>query len=352
MTSLLVDWIGWDEIGSDLFPSHPIPSNSIHLETLTNNPQKGVLIPESALAAQARSLLQAWEYTPQDRLLHLLPLHHIHGVVNAIITPVFAGSSIEFMYPFNTDAVWKRLAEPFLQPSSSGGSNTPTASKITFLTAVPTVYNRLMTSYPTQPPTIQKAGQEAISPANLRLNISGSAALPTPTKSKWTELSKGNVLLERFGMTEVGMALSCGLSKNDRVDGSVGWALPGVEARLVDTETNEVIPDGVEVDDCGRPVEGEIQLRGETVFHSYWGNESATRESFVEDGPGPGQGKPWFKTGDVASRRLVDGAGKGESGEWAKGPMYFISGRKSVDIIKCGGEKISALEVERELLSL
>lgn len=268
-------------------------------------------------------------------------------MVNAIVAPVFAGSSIEFMYPFNGDATWKRLAEPFL--SSSATTTTGKPSKITFLTAVPTVYNRLMASYPDLPPEFQSAGQEAISPENLRLNISGSAALPTPTKSKWTELSKGNVLLERFGMTEVGMAISCGLEKSDRVDGSVGWALPGVEVRLVDTDTNEVIPPNAEKDDQGRPIEGEIQLRGETIFHSYWANEKATRESFVDDSHG---GKPWFKTGDVASRKLVDGAGNGKSGDWARGPMYFISGRKSVDIIKTGGEKVSALEVERELLSL
>ncbi|KAJ5109630.1 hypothetical protein N7532_002275 [Penicillium argentinense] len=309
----------------------------------TTNRPKGVLIPESALAAQARSLLQAWKYTPNDRLLHLLPLHHIHGVVNAIVTPIFSGSSIEFMYPFNTDAVWNRLAAPFLP------NNECKKSKITFLTAVPTVYNRLMASFPSLSPEIQKAGQEGISPANLRLNISGSAALPTPTKSKWSTLSKGNVLLERFGMTEVGMAISCGLDTADRVDGSVGWPLPGVEARLVDTETNEVIPETTEKDTAGRNVEGEIQLRGDTIFHSYWANEKATSESFVPDAEG---GKPWFKTGDVASRRLVQGAGSGKSGEWATGPMYFISGRKSVDIIKTGGEKISALEVERELLSL
>lgn len=137
------------------------------------------------------------------------------------------------------------------------------------------------------------------------------------------------------------MALSCGLHDSDRVDGSVGWALPGVEARLVDTETESVI------EGCG--VEGEIQLRGKNVFASYWGNEGATKESFVDDIHG---GKPWFKTGDVAVRKEVDGAGKGLSGEWATGPMYFIQGRKSVDIIKRGGEKVSALEVERELLSL
>ncbi|KAF7715919.1 NRPS-like protein biosynthetic cluster [Penicillium ucsense] len=312
----------------------------------TTNRPKGVFIPERAITAQATSLLEAWKYSPQDRLLHLLPLHHIHGVINAIVTPLFAGSSIEFMYPFNTDHVWNRLAEPFM--TSNSLSHTPTP-KITFLTAVPTVYNRLRSSFPSLSPDIQKAAQEGISPINLRLNISGSAALPAPTKAAWQTLSNGNVLLERFGMTEVGMALSCGLDFADRVDGSVGWPLPSVETRLMDTETNQVIPVGEEQDANGRERVGEIQLRGPTIFREYWGNEKATRESFVRSDDG---GNPWFCTGDVATRRVVEGAGQGTSGEWARGPMYFIQGRKSVDIIKTGGEKVSALEVERELLSL
>ncbi|KAE8375283.1 hypothetical protein BDV26DRAFT_283613 [Aspergillus bertholletiae] len=307
----------------------------------TTNRPKGVLIPQSALTAQAASLLEAWKYSPDDRLLHLLPLHHIHGTVNAIVTPILAGSSIEFMFPFNTDAVWKRLAAPFLPASS--------ASEITFLTAVPTIYNRLLSSFPSLSPELQEAAKKGISPEHLRLNISGSAALPTPTKQAWQDLSNGNVLLERFGMTEVGMAISCGLDFGDRVDGSVGWALPSVEARLVDTETNEVIPVGEEHDTNGREREGEIQLRGPTIFREYWANEKATREAFVDSDDGKSQ---WFKTGDVATRRVVEHSGKGTSGAWAQGPMYFIQGRLSVDIIKTGGEKVSALEVERELLSL
>ncbi|OGM40614.1 AMP-binding enzyme [Aspergillus bombycis] len=307
----------------------------------TTNRPKGVLIPQSALTAQAVSLLKAWKYSPDDRLLHLLPLHHIHGTVNAIVTPILAGSSIEFMFPFNTDAVWKRLAAPFLSASS--------ASKITFLTAVPTIYNRLLSSFPGLSPEVQEAAKKGIAPENLRLNISGSAALPTPTKQAWQDLSNGNVLLERFGMTEVGMAISCGLDFADRVDGSVGWALPSVEARLVDTETNEVIQPTEEYGANGREREGEIQLRGPTIFREYWANEKATKEAFVDSDDGKGK---WFKTGDVATRRVVEHAGQGTSGDWAQGPMYFIQGRLSVDIIKTGGEKVSALEVERELLSL
>lgn len=264
------------------------------------------------------------------------------------------------MFPFNVTRVWERLAAPFLTSNGTNGTNSingahssdssPAKKRpITFFTVVPTIYNRLLASHASLSPELQTATKIAISPSNLRLNISGSAALPTPTKQAWTDLSSGNVLLERYGMTEVGMALSCGLAFADRVDGSVGWPLPSVEARLVDTETGEVIPESDEVDAEGRERQGEIQLRGPTVFKEYWDNEEATRKEFVEGDDGRGK---WFKTGDVALRRVVKDAGKGDSGAWAKGPMFFIQGRKSADIIKTGGEKVSALEVERELLSL
>lgn len=145
-------------------------------------------------------------------------------------------------------------------------------------------------------------------------------------------------------MTEVGMALSCGLSFPDRVDGSVGWPLPSVQARLASLEDGRIVPDDELVDANGKEVQGEIQLKGPTIFKEYWRNEAATKKEFTEDG--------WFKTGDVAVRRKVEGAGQGKSGSWARGPCWFIQGRASADIIKTGGEKISALEVERELLGL
>ena len=297
------------------------------------------------ITAQARSLVEAWKYTPNDHLLHCLPLHHIHGTVNALITPLFAGSTIEFMFPFNQNALWERLAGPFLSEDQQNGEP---KERVTFFTVVPTIYNRLLSSHTSLPKPIQEASRKAISPENLRVNISGSAALPTPTKDAWRKLSCGNVLLERYGMTEVGMALSCGLDFKDRVDGSVGWPLPFVDARLVDTETKEVIELGEEIDKNGKEREGEIQLRGPTVFSEYWKNPKATQEEFVDGNDGKGR---WFKTGDVATRKYVEGAGESEQ-DWAKGPMYFIRGRKSVDIIKTGGEKVSALEIERELLSL
>lgn len=311
----------------------------------TTSRPKGVLLPQSALTAQARSLHEAWEYSPNDRLLHVLPLHHIHGVVNALITPILAGSSIEFLYPFNADAVWERLASPFI----SSEAITPESLKtpITFFTVVPTIYNRLLSSHRSLSHPLQEALKKATSPSTMRLNISGSAALPTPTKDSWTSLTGGNVLLERYGMTEVGMAISCGLDFRDRIDGSVGWPLPFVEARLVDTDTGSIIEPGQELDESGRERHGEIQLRGPTVFKEYWRNKEATDRDFVDGEDGKGK---WFKTGDIAVRRMIDGAGGRQ--KWATGPAYFIQGRQSADIIKTGGEKVSALEVEREMLAL
>lgn len=306
----------------------------------TTNRPKGVLIPGSVVTAQSLSLLKAWEYTPRDHLLHVLPLHHIHGIINAIMTPLLAGSTIEFLFPFNVTNVWNRLGAPYLATATN-------KEKITLFTAVPTVYNRLLDSHPSLSPELQEATETAISPENLRLNMSGSAALPTPTKKAWANMSNGNVLLERYGMTEVGMALSCSLDVNDRVDGSVGWPLPFVEARLVEDD-GTVIEPGQEIDANGKERDGEIQLRGPTIFKEYWRNPKATEETFASATDG---GAPWFKTGDIAVRREVPEAGK-SSHEWAKGPMYFIRGRRSADIIKTGGEKVSALEVERELLSL
>ena len=148
-------------------------------------------------------------------------------------------------------------------------------------------------------------------------------------------------------MTEVGMALSCGLHPSSRLDGSVGWPLPDVEVRLIETDTGTTICEGEEHDTNGKEREGEIHIRGPTVFSEYWRNPAATASEFVDLGD---EGGKWFRTGDVAVRRTVSNVESHQ--DWVKGPAYFIRGRKSTDIIKTGGEKVSALEVERELLSL
>ncbi|ETI28984.1 hypothetical protein G647_01436 [Cladophialophora carrionii CBS 160.54] len=339
------------EVQEDVrFNSETLENGGLMLYTSgTTNRPKGVVLSMSNMTAQARSLIKAWKYSPSDLLLHVLPLHHIHGTINALFVPLMAGCAIEIAYPFNPDTVWKRLAMPFLPSSPPSDTR---KRPVTFLTAVPTIYNRLLATHSSLSPELQSATRTAISPPNLRLNISGSAALPTPIKQAWTSLSGGNVLLERYGMTEVGMALSCGLTFEDRVDGSVGWPLPSVDLRLVDTETNTVIPPREQFrNDTGKPWEGEIQLRGPTIFKEYFRNPTATVKEFVDPDDNDANRAKWFRTGDIAIRQSVPGAGQSDQ-TWAKGPMYFILGRLSVDIIKVGGEKVSALEIERELLSL
>jgi malonyl-CoA/methylmalonyl-CoA synthetase len=167
-------------------------------------------------------------------------------------------------------------------------------SPITFSTAVTTIWSRMLEAYSSLSPRLQATGREAVSRQDLRLNISGSAALPKPIRDEWTALSGGNILLERYGMTEVGMALSCGLDDQDRIDGSVGWPLPSVQVRLVETDVTgiqTVIEHGQESDPfSGNERQGEIQLRGPTVFDGYWDDPVTTAKEFTQDG--------WFKTGD------------------------------------------------------
>ena len=143
--------------------------------------------------------------------------------------------------------------------------------------------------------------------------VSGSAALPVSTLERWKQIS-GHTLLERYGMTEIGMALSNPL-RGERVPGSVGTPLPSVEVQLVGENGEPVV----------RGTPGEIEVRGPSVFAEYWGKPDATRDAF-RDG--------WFRTGDTA---VVENG------------VYRILGRTNIDILKTGGHKVSALEIEETL---
>jgi malonyl-CoA/methylmalonyl-CoA synthetase len=178
--------------------------------------------------------------------------------------------------------------------------------------AVPTIYRRLVAAWESSGAEQQR--QWSAGAGQLRLMVSGSAALPVQTLERWEEIT-GHRLLERYGMTEIGMALGNPLH-GERRAGTVGQPFSGVEARLVD-EQGEVVPAGEQ---------GEIEVRGEQVFSEYWGQPEATRAAFRDD--------DWFRTGDEA---VVD------DGYWR------IVGRRGVDIIKTGGYKVSALEIEATL---
>ena len=263
----------------------------------TTGSPKGVVTTHAAIEAQIRSLVEAWEWSALDRILLVLPLHHIHGIVNVVGCTLWSGALCEIFPRFDPSQTWKRIGE----------------GKLTLFMAVPTIYHRLITSWEGASPSERQ--QLSAGCRSLRLMVSGSAALPVPVLERWKEIS-GHTLLERYGMTEIGMALSNPLH-GERGPGSVGSPLPNVEVRLVD-EAGRPVPDGVP---------GEIQVRGPTLFSEYWERPDATDEAFVDG---------WFRTGDVASRL---------------GDVYRILGRESVDIIKSGGEKLSALEIEEVLLA-
>jgi len=184
---------------------------------------------------------------------------------------------------------------------------------LTLYMAVPTIYHRLIAYLEDMPP--HQLERFEVGAAAVRLMVSGSAALPVPVLERWRELS-GHTLLERYGMTEIGMALS-NPYEGERVPGSVGSPLPGVEVRLANDEDSPVQPGEA----------GEIQVVGPNVFLEYWERPEDTAAAFTEDG--------WFRTGDTAT--LDDG-------------RFRILGRTSVDILKTGGEKVSALEIEEVLL--
>jgi malonyl-CoA/methylmalonyl-CoA synthetase len=262
----------------------------------TTGRPKGAVLTHANIAAQVESLTAAWAWSRDDRILEILPLHHLHGIVNVLCCALGSGAACEILPRFDAEEAWRRIL---------GG-------RITLLMAVPTIYLRLIDAW-------EAAGENrrremSAAAAGLRLMVSGSAALPVPVLERWREIS-GHVLLERYGMTEIGMALGNPLD-GERVPGAVGSPLPGVEVRLVG-EDGQPLGDGVP---------GEVEVRGPTVFREYWRREQATRECFRHGG--------WFRTGDVGVRE--DG-------------VYRLLGRQSVDIIKSGGEKISALEIESVL---
>jgi malonyl-CoA/methylmalonyl-CoA synthetase len=263
----------------------------------TTGRPKGVVTTHGNIAAQIRSLVEAWEWNEFDRILLTLPLHHIHGIINVVGCALWSGARCDMLTGFDAATVIDRISN----------------GDLSLFMAVPTIYHRLIAHLEKASPSERQRFREGC--GRLRLMVSGSAALPLPVLERWRDLT-GHTLLERFGMTEIGMGLSNPL-RGERVPGEVGRPLPGVEARLVDDR-------GVPL---GEGIPGEIQIKGPTVFSEYWERPGETAEAFTSDG--------WFRTGDTAV--VVDG-------------RYRILGRSSVDILKSGGEKISALEIEDVLL--
>ncbi|WP_431962764.1 AMP-binding protein [Actinacidiphila sp. bgisy160] len=246
----------------------------------TTGAPKGVLVPRRAIAADLDALAGAWEWTPEDTLVHGLPLFHVHGLVLGVLGALRTGSRLV------------HTGRPTPQAYAAAGGS--------LYFGVPTVWGRV-------------AGdpESARALSGARLLVSGSAPLPAPVFRDLEALT-GQRPVERYGMTETLITVST-RAAGERRPGSVGLPLPGIRTRIAAEPGAEI---------------GELQLTGPTLFDGYLGRPEATAASYTEDG--------WFRTGDIAAI-APDG-------------MHRIVGRASTDLIKSGGYRIGAGEVENALL--
>ena len=263
----------------------------------TTGKPKGAVLTHMNLEVQQELVGAAWGFGPTDTLLHSLPLHHMHGLAIALLTALGAGSATR-LTSFVAPEIWEAM------------------QNATVFMGVPAMYHRLFVAFDAADEATR--ARWAAHAKALRLATSGSAALPVTLAERWRSLT-GTIPLERFGMTEIGVGITNPLD-GERFPGCVGFPLPSVETRIVG--------DDEQVADTG-----ELWIRGPSVFHGYHRREEETRRAFAKD---PDGGTPWFRTGDTVTRI-------GHSGP------FKILGRTSVDILKSGGYKLSALEIEEVL---
>jgi fatty acid CoA ligase FadD36 len=254
----------------------------------TTGPPKGAVISRGAVAADLDALAAAWQWTPEDTLVHGLPLFHVHGLVLGLLGSLRVGN--RFVH----------TGKPTPQAYAAAGG--------TLYFGVPTVWSRILAD-----------PESARALASARLLVSGSAALPVPVFRQLAELT-GHAPVERYGCTETLITVST-RADGERRPGSVGLPLAGMQTRLVDDDGLSVAPDGETI--------GHLQVRTPTRFEGYLNAPEATASAFSPDG--------WYRTGDVA---VIDPQG-----------MHRIVGRESVDLIKSGGYRIGAGEIETAILS-
>ena len=253
----------------------------------TTGRSKGAMLSHENLASNARALVECWRFTGDDVLIHALPIFHTHGLFVATNVTLFAGASILFFSRFDPDQVLAAFA------------------RATTMMGVPTFYVRLL----------DHPGLDAGRCRGIRLFIAGSAPLLSETFESWRRKT-GHSILERYGMTETSMNAS-NPYEDERIAGSVGHPLPGVELRISDSVTGNVLPAG-EI--------GMIEVRGPNVFRGYWRMPEATADSFRDDG--------FFVTGDLGR---FDGRG------------YLQIVGRSKDIIISGGFNVYPKEIEGEI---
>jgi fatty acid CoA ligase FadD36 len=257
----------------------------------TTGPPKGVVVGRSAIAADLDGLAAAWGWTSDDVVVHGLPMFHVHGLVVGLLGALRIGS--RFVH------VGRPSPEAYAAAGAAGG---------TMFFGVPTVWGLIAADRPA-----------AAALRRARLLVSGSAGLPRPTFER-LEQACGQAPIERYGMTETLITLT---ARHDgpRIPGSVGLPIAGVEARLIDEDGTPVPADGETV--------GSLQIRGATLMTGYLDRPEATAASFTKDG--------WFVTGDAA---IVEPDGS-----------HRIVGRESTELIKTGGFRVGAGEIEGALLA-
>lgn len=257
----------------------------------TTGAPKGVPISAAGIVSCLDGLADAWSWTADDVLVHGLPLNHVHGLVLGLLGALHHGS----------DLIHTGRPTPAAYAASAAAGGT-------LFFGVPTVWGRVAADE-----------ESARALASARLLVSGSAPLPVPLLERLRELT-GHEVVERYGMTETLITLS-GRADGERRPGWVGWALHGIRTRLRSEAGEEVPHDGETI--------GRLQVQGASVTEGYLNRPEANAASFTDDG--------WFVTGDIAAI-APDGC-------------HRIVGRESVDLIKTGGYRVGAGEVEAELLA-
>lgn len=304
-------------------PLHPLDDAVAIATSGTTGKPKIAIHSHHSISNQTNVLLNAWNWTANDTLLHTLPLHHVHGLVNGVCCGIAASAHLEFLpRKFDPAKVVERLE----------------SGDITRFFSVPAAYKKIL-SYLESREDKDLFRQRLSQQTPMNLFVSGSSALPVPVLQQFNEMS-GFTMLERYGMTELGMVLSQPLQPaSHRIPGTVGTPLPGVEIRLVEAKHD----DRNDLKSSEMPEHEktyDLYVKSESMFSRYWGREDKTRESFVSLDDDGDENDLWFDTGDCV-RIVTTSEGK---------QSFSIQGRASVDILKVSGFKISAVEIESALL--